>query len=130
MSKPAITLILGTLSALAFFQIASVPVPVAIALSIAFTARVAVLAGRKGDMPGDLRWHLAFVLLCALIHGSVFVNLGVEAGQLVLVAAVTGAMLLLRHVSLAPPVRAGALYSMGILGCFWMAERVTGSVLA
>lgn len=130
MSKPAITLILGTLSALAFFQSASVPVPVAIALSIAFAARVAVLAGRKGDMSGDLRRHLAVVLLCALIHGSVFVNLGVEAGQLVLVAAVTGAMLLLRHLSLAPPVRAGALYGVGILGCFWMAERMTGPVLA
>lgn len=127
MSKPAITLILGTLSALAFFQSASVPVPVAIALSIAFAA---LLAGRKGDMLGDLRRHLAVVLLCALLHGLVFVNLGVAWGQLAFVAAVTGAMLLLRHVSLALPLRAGALYGVGILGCFWMAERMTGPVLA
>ena len=64
------------------------------------------------------------------VDKMVFVNLGVEWGQLAFVAAVTGAMLLLRHVSLALPLRAGALYGVGILRCFWMAERMTGPVLA
>lgn len=139
--------------ALAFFDVLHVPVPpveAAIALSIAFMAREALIAGKTGEMPHDLRRHLVVVVLFGLLHGLgfatalselgvgpgervpglVFFNLGVEAGQLVFVAVVAGLMAVLRALSLAVPVRTAALYGVGALGCFWMVERVAGFGMA
>lgn len=139
--------------ALAFFEVVRVPVPpveAAIALSIAFMAREALLAGKKGELPDDLRRHLVVVVLFGLLHGLgfatalselgvgegervpglIFFNVGVELGQLVFVGAVAAMMAILRSFAVAAPVRAAALYGVGALGCFWMVERVTGFAVA
>lgn len=139
--------------ALAFFEVVRVPVPpveAAIALSIAFMAREALIAGRNGDLPADLRRHLVVVVLFGLLHGLgfatalselgvgegerlpglIFFNVGVEIGQLVFVAAVAATMAVLRGFAVAAPVRAVALYGVGALGCFWMVERVSGFAVA
>lgn len=139
--------------ALAFFEIVNVPVPpveAAIALSIAFMAREALIAGRSGELPADLRRHLVVVVLFGLLHGLgfatalselgvgegerlpglVFFNVGVEIGQLMFVGAVVATMAVLRGFAVAAPVRAAALYGVGALGCFWMVERVAGFAVA
>lgn len=135
--------------ALAFFELVSVPIPpaeAAIALSIAFMAREALMAsGRIEDRPA-LRRHVIVVSLFGLLHGLgfasalgelgvshgervpslIFFNIGVEAGQLAFVAAVTAVMMLLRRVNFSQPVRVAALYAVGAIGAFWMVERVSG----
>lgn len=140
--------------ALAFFELVHVPVPpveAVIAMSIAFMAREALIRDdRRGTSYKTFQRQLAVVVAFGLLHGLgfasalgelgvreservgalVFFNLGVEAGQLMFVAAVTMIMTGLRAVALSTPVRAAALYSVGILGCFWMVERVSGFALA
>ncbi|WP_025291410.1 HupE/UreJ family protein [Sphingomonas sanxanigenens] len=139
--------------ALAFFALVAVPVPpveAAIALSIAFMAREALMAsGRTGNRPA-LRRQTIVVSLFGLLHGLgfasalgelgvshaervpslIFFNIGVEAGQLAFVAAVTLAMMLLRRVNVSQPVRVAALYAVGAIGAFWMVERVSGFGIA
>lgn len=140
--------------ALAFFELVSVPIPpveAIIALSIAFMAREALmLRDGERDASQAFRRELTVVILFGLIHGLgfasalgelgvqqaervpalIFFNLGVEAGQLVFVGAVTGLMILLRQVALATPVRTAAMYGVGMLGAFWMVERIAGFTLA
>ena len=140
--------------ALAFFELVHIPVPpveAIIALSIAFMAREA-LKLRDGQADNTaFRRQMAIVVSFGLLHGLgfasalgelgvqsaervpalVFFNLGVEVGQLIFVAAVTALMTGLRSISLAMPVRAAAMYGVGMVGCFWMVERVAGfTVLA
>jgi hypothetical protein len=63
-------------------------------------------------------------------------NLGVEAGQLMFIAAVLTAGLLLARLlrSAAPPLAPGSLglrvtaYAIGTLATVWMFDRVTGFV--
>lgn len=135
--------------ALAFFELVSMPIPpveAAIALSIAFMAREALFASGRIEDRRTLRRHLVVVSLFGLLHGLgfasalgelgvspgerasalVFFNMGVEFGQLMFVALVSGVMLALRRVSLAQPVREIALYGTGAIGAFWMIERVVG----
>ena len=134
--------------AVAFFELVRVPVPpveAAIALSIAFMAREALLVG-KGEQGFAFRRQLIVVSLFGLLHGLgfatalgelgvqageklpalIFFNIGVEAGQLLFVGAIIAALAGLRAISLATPVRVAALYAVGAIGCFWMVERVAG----
>lgn len=134
--------------AMAFFEWVHVPVPpveAAIALSIAFMAREALLAG-KSEQGIAFRRQAIVVSLFGLLHGLgfatalgelgvqageklpalVFFNIGVEAGQLLFVGAIMAMLAGLRALSLATPVRVAALYAVGAIGCFWMVERVAG----
>lgn len=138
--------------ALAFFELVRVPVPpveAAIALSIAFMAREAVLAG-KGGQAFAFRRQVTVVSLFGLLHGLgfatalgelgvargerlsslIFFNLGVELGQMLFVGAIMLTLAGLRALSLATPVRTAALYSVGAIGCFWMVERIVGFGIA
>ena len=138
----SITLALATLG---FVHVPPKPVEAAIALSIVFVAAEIVQArrgraGRAAQMP----WVVAFIF--GLLHGFgfagalsevglpeghipvalLFFNLGVEAGQLLFVAAVltivAGAcrvpMAWPRWAELAPP------YAIGSLAMFWVIQRV------
>ncbi|WP_298398395.1 HupE/UreJ family protein [Sphingobium sp.] len=138
--------------ALAFFDLVRVPVPpveAAIALSIAFMAREALLVGR-GEQLFAFRRQAVVVALFGLLHGLgfatalgelgvqaderlpalIFFNIGVEAGQLIFVSAIVALLAGLRAVSLAAPVRVAALYAVGAIGCFWMVDRVVGFAAA
>ncbi len=140
--------------ALAFFELVRIPVPpveAIIALSIAFMAREALkLRGEEQD-DAAFRRQMAIVISFGLLHGLgfasalgelgvqsaervpalVFFNLGVEVGQVIFVAGITALMTGLRSISLATPVRAAAMYAVGMIGCFWMVERIAGfTVLA
>ncbi|RVT40726.1 HupE/UreJ family protein [Sphingobium algorifonticola] len=138
--------------ALAFFELVRIPIPpveATIALSIAFMAREALMLRQDDGQGSDqsaFRRQITIVSLFGLLHGLgfatalgelgvgagerfpalIFFNLGVETGQLLFVGAVTLIMVGLRRVSLAQPVRVAALYGVGIIGCFWMVERVVG----
>lgn len=132
--------------ALAFFDLVRVPIPpveAVIALSIAFMAREALRSGGGVGAEHGPR-HAIVVSLFGLLHGLgfasalgelgvsmgerapalIFFNIGVEIGQLVFVGFVTAAMLALRAISLAQPVRLTALYAVGAVGAFWTVERV------
>lgn len=139
--------------ALAFFDIVKVPVPpveAVIALSIAFMAREAIRA-RVDEMadPYRRRRQLAVVAGFGLLHGLgfatvlrelgvapderlsglLFFNGGVELGQLIFVCCVLGVMKLAAIFDRDQWVRQAALYGAGIVGCFWMIERVAGFTL-
>lgn len=136
--------------ALAFFDVVTVPVPpveAVIALSIAFMAREAIRA-KAGDMadPGKRRRQLAVVGGFGLLHGLgfatvlrelgvapderlsglLFFNGGVELGQLIFVACVLAVMKVAAIFDRDHGVRQAALYGAGVIGCFWMIERVVG----
>lgn len=138
--------------AVAFFEIVHVPVPpveAAIALSIALMAREAVQVGR-GVRAFDLRRQGAVVSMFGLLHGLgfatalgelgvgqgeklsalIFFNLGVEAGQLLFVGAITLLLVGLRAVALVQPARTAALFAVGSIGCFWMIQRIAGFLIA
>lgn len=136
--------------ALAFFEILSVPVPpveAVIALSIAFMAREALLATSPGteDRATRARYMVVvggFGLLHGLgfatvlgelgvppderVPGLIFFNLGVEAGQLAFVLGVLGLGALARRFGQARAFRLAALHGAGIVGAFWLFERVAG----
>lgn len=136
--------------ALAFFEVVKIPVPpveAVIALSIAFMAREALMRDPTVEETRAMRVrYMAVVAGFGLLHGLgfasvlgdlglvqservpglVFFNLGVEVGQLVFVAFVTGVMWAAGRVRLAQPVRTAALYGAGVVGCFWVFERVVG----
>lgn len=137
---------------LAFFDVIRAPVPpveAAIALSIVFMAREALVLARGGKLFSFPR-QLTVISLFGLLHGLgfatalgelgvregeklaslAFFNLGVEIGQLLFVSAVLASLALLRTVSLAAPARTAALYGVGAVGSFWMFERVAGFVTA
>lgn len=134
--------------ALAFYELVHVPVPpveAAIALSIAFMAREALLVGMHGPASA-FRRQIIVVASFGLLHGLgfatalgelgvqpgeklaslIFFNIGVETGQLIFVGAITAIMAGLTMVRLARPTRAAALYAVGAIGCFWMIDRIAG----
>jgi len=127
------------------------PVEAAIALSIAFVA-AEILHSRQGR-PGLTErypWIVAFSF--GLLHGFgfagalaevglpqneipvalLFFNVGVEAGQLLFVAAVFAAFWLIRrltqHITVPQVTWASALpaYAIGSLAVFWVLERTAG----
>jgi len=142
------------LSALGIVRVPVPPVEAAIALSIVFLA-VEIVRGDKNSL--TYRYPIAVSSSFGLLHGFgfaavlgetglpqteiptalLFFNLGVEAGQIIFVAAVVlayqavrlaGNTLLHRDLSLDAlrPLQKPAAYAVGILAAFWMVERVAG----
>ncbi len=132
-------------AALGYFSLPQKPVEATIALSIAFVARELIM-----QRPGERRlsesypWVVAFAF--GLLHGFGFAgalketglpqtdvptalltfNLGVEAGQLLFVAAVWSLLLGARRLAQAPaaPARVMASYLIGALSMVWFLDRI------
>lgn len=142
----SITLVATTLG---YTGLASRPVEALIALSIVFLAVEVALVLREPDRQTFTRrypWVVAFGF--GLVHGFGFAgaladiglpqdeiatallafNLGVEAGQLLVVAALVAALALLARAT--PKAELPALrlatYGIGATGSFWLIERVVG----
>jgi hydrogenase/urease accessory protein HupE len=134
-------------AALGYFSLPQPPVEATIALSIAFVARELARA-----QPGERRlsesypWVIAFAF--GLLHGFGFAgalreiglpqtdvplalltfNLGVEAGQLMFVAAALLAYRAVKALYDVPAVagRMAAAYGIGSVATFWLVSRVSG----
>jgi hypothetical protein len=132
---------------LAFFDVVTIPVPpteALIALSIVLVARECLLARDPATRPESSARAAVVVTVFGLVHGLgfatalrelgisagerwpalLFFNVGVEAGQVVFVAAVLGLLAALRGVAIEPAARRVAAYASGIIGFFWLVERV------
>jgi hydrogenase/urease accessory protein HupE len=138
----SVTLALATLGVV---HVPQAPVEAAIALSIAFVA-VEILRSRMGQAGLAARspWVVAFAF--GLLHGFgfagalaetglpenhiplalLFFNLGVEAGQLLFIAAVLALAWLARRMASRPLGRLELVpsYFIGTLAMFWVFERV------
>ena len=132
---------------LGFFGLAQAPVEALIALSIVFLS--VEIVKQQGDAPRlseRITWVVAF--LFGLLHGFGFAgalreiglpegdvpvalltfNLGVEAGQLVIIAACLALIALLRRFA-QPTLRPAtvlATYGIGTIASFWFIERLIG----
>lgn len=134
---------------LAFFGLVRVPVPpteAVIALSIVLLARAALVAGAGGPGRQSMARETVIITGFGLVHGLgfatalgelgisggerwpalLFFNLGVELGQLAFVVAVVGVSAALRRISFDATARRLALHAAGIVGGFWLVERVAG----
>lgn len=142
----SITLIGSTLG---YLSLPSQPVEAIIALSIVFLA-VEIVKAQRSDDPEILRlserfpWIVAF--LFGLLHGFGFAgalaeiglpqdaipmalltfNLGVEIGQLIIVAVAFAVLALIRRVqqSWVQPAKAATSYAIGIIATYWFIERM------
>jgi hydrogenase/urease accessory protein HupE len=132
------------LSALGWLTLRGPPVEATIALSILLVAGEAL---RRTDTL-TRRWPALVAFAFGLIHGLGFAgalkeigfpenhlavallsfNLGVEAGQLLVVLAVWLGWLALRRVPLLERVRAPALYAIGGVAAYWTIGRVVAIV--
>ena len=121
------------------------PVEALIALSIVFLA-VEIARGTRETLTRRLPWLVAF--LFGLLHGFGFAgalreiglpegevpaalvsfNLGVEAGQLLVIAVVLGLLGAVRQIrpGIEPPALRLASYAIGIIGAYWLVDRVIG----
>ncbi|MCB1498031.1 MAG: HupE/UreJ family protein [Bauldia sp.] len=132
-------------AALGWAVVPQPPIEAAIALSIVVVASEIVRAGRGAtDLSIRFPWLIAF--LFGLLHGFGFggalrdiglpqkdvplalftFNLGVEAGQLLFVAAVLAVLAAVRALVAAPLPRArmAAAYGIGAVSAFWFVQRV------
>lgn len=132
---------------LAFFGVLSLPVaPVEalIALSIVWMAREALLARTAAAESESHARGTTVVVVFGLLHGLgfasalselgiqpaerwpslLFFNIGVEMGQVLFVLAVTALFAALRPPRLRQALRLTALYCAGIVGVFWLGERI------
>lgn len=132
-------------AALGFVHVSPRPVEATIALSIAFVAAEIVQRGRgREGLASRSPWIVAFAF--GLLHGLgfagalvevglpqgnipvalLFFNVGVEAGQLLFVAAVLGLVAVLGRSTLAPPAWARQVppYLIGTVAAFWLIERL------
>ena len=132
---------------LGFFGLAQAPVEALIALSIVFLS--VEIVKQQGDAPRlseRITWVVAF--LFGLLHGFGFAgalreiglpegdvpvalltfNLGVEAGQLVIIAACLALIALLRRFAQLTlrPATVLATYGIGTIASFWFIERLVG----
>jgi len=132
-------------AALGFVGLPQRPVEALIALSILFLA-LEILKPQDGKptLTKRLPWIVAF--LFGLLHGFGFAgalnaiglpegdvpaalvafNVGVEAGQLLVIAAVLAVLWALRRFATAvygPAIRASA-YFIGIVGAYWLVDRI------
>jgi hydrogenase/urease accessory protein HupE len=126
-------------------QVPQSPVEAVIALSILFVA-MEIVHWRQGR-PGITRqwpWLVAFTF--GLLHGFgfagalseiglpqhsipfalLFFNLGVEAGQLLFIAAVLLAWALLRRINWPQWIWRVPVYAIGSMAAFWTIERIAG----
>ena len=137
-------------AALGYLSLPQAPVEAVIALSIAFVARELILM-----KPGERRlseaypWAVAFSF--GLLHGFGFAgalkeiglphgdvplalftfNLGVEAGQLVFVAAILAlyrAAMTMTRLPL-PPLRTAMAYCIGAVATFWLLTRIDAFII-
>jgi len=138
----SITLGLATLG---IVHVPSRPVEAVIALSIVFVAAEIVQARRgRSGLAAQMPWIVAFIF--GLLHGFgfagalsevglpeghipvalLFFNLGVEAGQLLFIAAVLALVAGARRIPMAWPRWAGMVppYAIGSLAMFWVIQRV------
>lgn len=138
----SLTLIATTLQ---LIGVQRAPVEVAIALSIIFLAsEILKRDPHHPRLSERVPWIVAF--LFGLLHGFGFAgalaeiglpqgelptalvtfNLGVEAGQLLIVAAAMAAMLLLRQLkqSWLYPAQTAAAYAIGSVAVMWLIERI------
>ena len=138
----SITLGLATLG---FVHVPSKPVEAVIALSIVFVAAEIVQARRgRAGLAAQMPWIVAFTF--GLLHGFgfagalsevglpeghipvalLFFNLGVEAGQLLFVAAVLALVACARRIRVAWPRWAELVppYAIGSVAMFWVIQRV------
>ena len=134
-------------ASLGFIGLPGRPVEAIIALSIVFLA-YEVIRAQQGEQSWTLRvpWVVAF--LFGLVHGFGFAgalneiglpegevaaallafNLGVEAGQLLVIAGMLAAIWLVRRFAqdaLQPAMRIAA-YGIGITGSYWLFDRIVG----
>ena len=124
-------------------RLSQAPVEAVIALSIVFLA-VERLRGAEGTITAQHTWIVALVF--GLLHGFGFAgaladiglpkagalwalflfNVGVEIGQLIIVAAALALVAILRRTQMELPrwvVRA-PLYAMGTVASYWLVSRV------
>ncbi|WP_339720413.1 HupE/UreJ family protein [uncultured Paraglaciecola sp.] len=141
--------------ALAYYQVVNIPIApieILIAFSIMLMAREALVSmkwKRLGLPTKALTASVGIVLLFGLIHGLgfasalselgvpqneiglalLFFNLGVEAGQILFIAALyalSRVFLTLKNKQIDFYLRISVLYVVGILGSFWVFERLLG----
>jgi hydrogenase/urease accessory protein HupE len=126
------------------------PIEATIALSIAFVA-AEIIHGRQGRPGLTERYPWIVALIFGLLHGFgfasalaqvglpqqsiplalLFFNIGVEAGQLLFIAAVFGACALTRRLISVPAPRwawAAPPYVIGSLALFWVIERTVAFI--
>lgn len=138
----SITLGLATLG---FVHVPSPPVEAVIALSIVFLAAEIVHArSGKAGITARAPWIVAFVF--GLVHGFgfagvlsevglpqgqiplalLFFNVGVEAGQLLFIAAILGSLAIFRRIRLPLPGWTTLVtpYTIGAVAMFWLLQRV------
>lgn len=138
----SITLGLATLG---FVHVPQKPVEAVIALSIVFVAAEIVhLRGGREGVTARAPWIVAFTF--GLLHGLgfagalseiglpqghiplalLFFNVGVEAGQLLFIAAVLALVALIRRVRVLLPRWAALLppYAIGSIAMFWVIQRI------
>ncbi|MXO91698.1 HupE/UreJ family protein [Pontixanthobacter aquaemixtae] len=132
-------------AALGYVGLPQAPVEALIALSILFLAlEILRPEGEKLTLTRRFPWVVAF--LFGLLHGFGFAgalnsiglpeedilaallafNIGVEAGQLLVIAVLLALLAVLRRMAvqaLAPTVRFSA-YGIGIIGAYWLVDRV------
>jgi hydrogenase/urease accessory protein HupE len=121
------------------------PVEACIALSIAFVA-AEIIYRQRGRVPLSVRWPWLVAFAFGLLHGLgfagalselglpadhiplalLFFNLGVEAGQLLFIAAVLPAIVLVRSERITLPrwSRLVAPYAIGSVAMFWVIGRI------
>jgi hydrogenase/urease accessory protein HupE len=142
----SITLAAATLG---YVNVPQAPVEAVIALSILFLA-TEIIHGQQGRIGLAQRYPWVVAFIFGLLHGFgfagalsevglppsdiplalLFFNVGVEAGQLLFVAAVLVASLVLKHLALTPLRRAeiAVTYVIGSVAAFWTIERVAAFV--
>ena len=128
-----------------FYDAISLPMPpveAVIALSILFMAREALREDREGDWRRQALITGGFGLLHGLGFASaldemavpaddrlpalLFFNLGVEAGQLLFVAAVLAMLAVADRTGHDTLIRAASLNAAGALAAFWLLQRLAG----
>ncbi len=128
------------LSALGWLQLRAPPVEASIALSIMLVASEALHRGPTVAR----RWPAAVAFLFGLVHGLGFAgalreiglpenhlvvalltfNVGVEAGQLLVIGLAFAAWKLLADQPVLAVARTPALYSIGAVAAFWSIDRI------
>ena len=140
----SVTLIGTTLG---YMSLPSQPVEAVIALSIVFLA-VEIVKAKPGERRLSERFPWIVAFLFGLLHGFGFAgalaeiglpkddvplalltfNLGVEIGQLVIVAVALVVLWLIRKYrdQLTQPVKTATAYGIGIIATYWFIERMIG----
>ena len=140
----SITLIGTTLG---YFSLPSRPVEAIIALSIVFLA-VEIVKAKPGELRLSERFPWIVAFLFGLLHGFGFAgalaeiglpqddvplalltfNLGVEMGQLVIVAVGLFVLWLVKKYQdkLTQPLKTASAYGIGIIATYWFIERMIG----